>query len=146
MIELNPPITISRLYEAACVLCQDPNGLILGVSRKNDRTSFSLPGGKLEKGENPILGALRETLEETGYFISPSLDLRISWSMFHINLEKNGELFYCFYVVVPFKSLLKIRDTEESGAVAWVKPSVILQGAFGEYNKEVFDGLGIKIF
>lgn len=31
-------------------------------------TVLGLPGGRLEKGENPIEGGMRELLEETGYF------------------------------------------------------------------------------
>jgi 8-oxo-dGTP pyrophosphatase MutT (NUDIX family) len=50
-------------------------GLILGVSRKDNHSSFSLIGGKAEDCDEDIIATLkRETKEETG------LDLRYCFS------------------------------------------------------------------
>jgi len=52
------------------------DGLILGISRKNDPTKFSLIGGKCEVGELPVEAVLRETLEETGIEVHDLLGKR----------------------------------------------------------------------
>ena len=34
--------------------------------------------------------------------------------------------------------------TEETGRIAWVTPSVLVAGPFGQFNKQLFDKLGIE--
>jgi ADP-ribose pyrophosphatase YjhB (NUDIX family) len=45
---------------------------ILMVTRKEEPTAFALPGGKVERGEDPKAAAVRELAEETGVHTWPS--------------------------------------------------------------------------
>ena len=54
---------------AVCALVLNSEGLILGVSRKDDHTAFGVPGGKVEDNETVVEALHREMLEETGYHI-----------------------------------------------------------------------------
>jgi 8-oxo-dGTP pyrophosphatase MutT (NUDIX family) len=42
------------------------DGLILSVSRRDDKTKFCFLGGKCEPNETTGMAAIRETFEETG--------------------------------------------------------------------------------
>jgi ADP-ribose pyrophosphatase len=57
--------------DAVAILAQDQNGLwILNREYRHPTGKVLLgpPGGRLEKGEDPIVGARRELFEETGYW------------------------------------------------------------------------------
>lgn len=62
------PVDTPQRRIGACVVCRDDAGRVLLVraSVGTERTWF-LPGGGLDFGEHPQLGALRELHEETGY-------------------------------------------------------------------------------
>ena len=78
------------------------NGKILLVKQKvNDKRSWSLPGGKLERGETLEQGIIREMKEETGLDVEISKLLYIcdvsatDNTLLHITFllnRKNGEL------------------------------------------------------
>lgn len=54
----------------ACVLCLSEEGRVVLVEqyrRGIDRVTLELPAGAIEPGEDPLEGARRELLEETGY-------------------------------------------------------------------------------
>lgn len=59
-------------------------------SQPNKHNYFSLPGGRVEEGEDPLEGAKRELLEETGY-VSDDWELfrkydplhKIDWSIYY---------------------------------------------------------------
>lgn len=42
----------------------------VSVSRKNNKSAFGFPGGKIDPGETPKEAAIRECFEETGIVIS----------------------------------------------------------------------------
>lgn len=55
----------------ACLLLVDKKtGKILSLSRRNNPSQFSMPGGKVEEGETPVQGLCREIYEELGWFIA----------------------------------------------------------------------------
>lgn len=55
------------VFGAVCVLVRkDPEPRILAVTRRHARFDLNLPGGKVDRGENPKRAALRELFEETG--------------------------------------------------------------------------------
>lgn len=133
LLELGPIVvgrqTWAGLPEAACTLTVNENGLILAVSRKDDRTKFGLPGGKVDPGEEPLQTAFRELEEETG-LVATSLVPVFSWS--------DGE-----YLTHAFVAQVKGDIcTQEAGVVDWVHPDVLLRGPFGEYNRRLFDVVG----
>lgn len=49
----------------------DERGRILCVKRNYRDFKWTLPGGGLEHGEDPLAGVVREVHEETGYHIDP---------------------------------------------------------------------------
>lgn len=59
---------------AAFVLVAVPDGRVLGITRGRDLYDWSLPGGKVERGETFVAGAVRELAEETGV-VATSMDL-----------------------------------------------------------------------
>ena len=83
------------------------DGLILSISRRNDKTKFGLPGGKLEPNELPVQAAIRETLEETGVTVKMCTEI---FKREEITLD--GEVFftYCFYA---FSWSGNPKDSEE---------------------------------
>jgi ADP-ribose pyrophosphatase len=56
--------------DAVVIIAQTPDGLwILNREYRHPtgKTLLGPPGGRLEKGEDPLIGGLRELFEETGY-------------------------------------------------------------------------------
>lgn len=111
----------------AAIMLVIKDGLILGVSRRNDPTKFGLPGGKCNPLEAPFDAAIRECLEETSITVSHAIFL----------YERSEEGFHadCFYATKwtgePVKS--------EEGEVKWITRKEIIDGAFGEYNKQMLE-------
>lgn len=119
-------------HTASVILMKD--GLILGVSRKNDHTSFSLVGGKVEPNEDIITALKRECKEETG--------LDITDIVLANEAEYNGYMEHTYTATAVGE--INYDFEKEPHIVKWVTPDTILKGAFGDYNKIVFDKLGIK--
>lgn len=119
----------------AQVVLINPEGLILGVSRKDDHTSMGLPGGKMEECDKTVLDtAYRETFEETG--------LRISNLELIFAIHKDGFMGYTY--LAEFSG--EISHTEPH-LVKWLPMERLVMGRFGKYNKMVSDSLidkGIK--
>lgn len=116
--------------QAVCALIINKEGLILGVSRKDDPNAFGLPGGKVEHGESVLDALKREVLEETGYTIIT--DDLLSFTSY------DGD-----YTVTSFK--VKIdeqvpqQEVLETGVVKFVTKEELLKGPFGLYNNLLFD-------
>lgn len=123
------------LPRAACVLIRRPDGKILAVSRKDDHTAFGLVGGKVEEGETCSQAAARELLEETG--------IKAKNLEFIFARECPGKVTYWTATYSADMDNQKPHSTEE-GVVSWVEPKVLIDGPFGEYNKKLFEALGIK--
>lgn len=117
---------------AACVLVFHRDGeRILGVSRKTDPNDFGMPGGKVDPGETPEEAAVRETKEETGF---DAYDLEHVFT----RQDAGGYTTYTFLAKIDGEF-----DTDEAGVVRWVTPETLLNGSFGEYNRRLFQRLGI---
>ena len=72
--------------EVSKVIIADDGGKILILKRSDGRNDWDLPGGHLKKGENPAVGAHRETKEETNLDIS---------GLKPLNTHKNTHFFKC---------------------------------------------------
>jgi 8-oxo-dGTP pyrophosphatase MutT (NUDIX family) len=115
----------------------NPQGFVLGVSRKDNHQDFGLCGGKMEEIDNgdPQMTAIRETFEETGLKIS---NLRLVFAM-----HKDGYMGYTY--LADYEGEI---NHNEPHVVAWCKSDVLTKGSFGRYNELVFESLndmGVKI-
>lgn len=114
----------------AQVVLINPQGLILGVSRKNDHNDFGLPGGKMDPEDNgdPMATAIRECKEETGLDVS---DLQLVFA-----IHKSGNMGYTYLA----KYSGEINHNEPH-VVKWVPFQVLINGSFGRYNEMVSESL-----
>ena len=114
----------------AQVVLINPQGLILGVSRKDNHNDFGLIGGKMDPQDNndPIQTAIRETREETGLEIT---NLRLVFA-----IHKEGFMGYTY--LADYKGEI---NHNEPHVVKWVPMERLVLGSFGKYNQMVSDSL-----
>jgi ADP-ribose pyrophosphatase YjhB (NUDIX family) len=114
----------------AQVVLINEEGLILGVSRKDNHSDFGLPGGKMdpEDNGNPMITAIRECREETGLEVS---DLQLVFA-----IHKSGNMGYTYLA----KYSGEINHNEPH-VVKWVPMQVLINGCFGRYNEMVSESL-----
>lgn len=114
----------------AQVVLINEEGLILGVSRKDNHSDFGLPGGKMdpEDDNDPTTTAIRECKEETGLDIS---QLQLIFA-----IHKSGNMGYTYLA----KYTGEINHNEPH-VVKWVPMQVLINGSFGRYNEMVSESL-----
>lgn len=112
------------------------DGLILGISRRNDKTKFGLPGGKREELETLSQAAIRETREETNVIVHDCVEI------FHREeppATPDGEAFYthCYYATTWSGE----PTNSEEGEVKWLTAEELtsISGAFPEYNSKMLN-------
>lgn len=111
------------------------DGLLLSISRENDLEDFTLPGGKLEPGENWLTGLVREVREETGVEVISA------------NLVHEGESDDNHYVRVYVCRLAEYPETfpeNPEGVVKWAKPYELVKGCFRQFNLTALSAAGVK--
>lgn len=109
--------------------------LLLSISRENDLDDWTLPGGKLEPGENWLVGLVREVREETGTEV-------ISADLVH-----EGESDDDHYVRVYVCRLADYPETfpaNPEGVVKWVKPEKLVEGCFRRFNLLALSSAGVR--
>lgn len=111
---------------SACALIINPEGLVLGVSRRTDHNDFGLPGGKKDFiDRDGIDCAIRETYEETRVRLYPE-------HMIHV-FSGQGRKYYCATYLAT-----KYDDSEmcssEEGLVKWLDYADVIPGTFKDYN------------
>jgi 8-oxo-dGTP pyrophosphatase MutT (NUDIX family) len=126
------------------------DGLILGISRRHDKTIFGLPGGKFDPETDATTKetAMRETQEETSVVVH---DCELLYERVELGDGPNGVDFYsrCYYATdwegEPINS--------EEGEVKWLTAEEVTstKAAFGDYNrktlnifKQRFPHIGLK--
>lgn len=114
----------------AQVVLLNKEGLVLGVSRKNDHTDFGLAGGKMEDIDNndPMATAIRECKEETGLDVS---NLRLVFA-----IHKSGNMGYTY--LADYEGEI---NHNEPHLVKWVPFQLLINGSFGRYNQMVSESL-----
>ena len=114
----------------AQVVLINEEGLILGVSRKDNHSDFGLIGGKMDEEDNgnPMVTAIRECKEETGLDI---FDLQLVFA-----IHKSGNMGYTYLA----KYSGEIHHNEPH-VVKWVPMQVLINGSFGRYNEMVSESL-----
>ena len=122
---------MAELQRSVAVLVfREEDGRVLGVSRKDDPTAFTLPGGHVECGESDAEAAARELKEETG------LD---AGSLVPVYEAVCGDS-YC----TTFEGEIAGEvETDEPGVVKWCRPAELAYGPFGSYNQALFKKVGI---
>lgn len=120
----------------AHVVLINPEGLILGVSRKDNYKLFGLVGGKMDDldMDNPINTAIRECKEETG------LDIVVGNLVLAMHMY--GNISYTYLAAYTGEI-----NTKETHLIKWIPMIELLAGPFGDYNEVVsrsLDDMGIK--
>jgi 8-oxo-dGTP pyrophosphatase MutT (NUDIX family) len=115
---------------SACVVLINEEGLILGVSRKNNHNDFGLVGGSMDPidGNDPVKTAIRECKEETGLDIT---DLKLVFA-----IHKGGNMGFTYLA----KYSGEINHNEPH-VVKWVPFQTLVRGSFGRYNQLVAESL-----
>lgn len=123
------------MKKSAQVVLINEEGLILGVSRKDNHNDVGLIGGKMDEEDvSEEATAIRETKEETGLDI---FNLRLVFAMY-----KNGYMGYTY--LADYSGEIK---HDEPHIVDWVPFSKIIEGSFGRFNElvsESLEGMGVK--
>jgi mutator protein MutT len=116
---------------AATVLILNERKEVLAVSRKDDHNDLGLPGGKVEPGETFEQAAIREAWEEVGIQIEKMRDV-----FDHPCRVHHAHTF----LVEEWTGLV---HSSEGAWVGWVPPARLLEGSFAEYNRALFEHLGM---
>lgn len=126
----------SAIKISAQIVIIDKEGNVLCVSRKDNHDSMGLPGGKMEEQDmgNPKLTAIRETLEETGISVN-LLDIPDTSLIFATH--KYGSMSYT-YLAINYHGEI---NHNEPHVVKWGTFQDLIDGSFGEYNKQVYNSL-----
>ena len=124
------------MREAAVMVVVNPEGRILGVSRRYDKTKFGLPGGKLDPNEAPEQAAIRETLEETSTQVHACVYL---YKREEAPDKPDGEWFYTYcYLALSWSGQ---PTNSEEGEVKWLTVYDLTNpnSAFPEFNTNTFN-------
>jgi len=115
------------------------DGLILGITRRSDRTKYGLPGGKFdaEAGDKTAMDtAIRETQEETGVTVKKAVKI---YQRVELGDGPTGVDFYstCYYA----EEWEGTPTDSEEGSVKWLTPEEVTctKAAFGDYNRKTLD-------
>ena len=108
-------------------ICLIQNSNVLMLKRSETKKAFpgwlTFPGGHIEKGENPLAAAIRETKEETGITIAPC-DTQLKFIAFHHHIDRNEQ-----YVIFGFLTYIKNQPftlTEnEEGTLHWIDKNLL---------------------
>lgn len=105
-----PPEYFQPLCEvAACYV--EVNGKILILERsytESEGKTWGVPGGKIEPGETPLQGAIRELFEETNIKILPSQFQEIG--KLYITKPKGSYIYHMFHVGVREMPLVSLNS------------------------------------
>jgi mutator protein MutT len=119
---------------AVSALIINKKGKILCVSRKDDYNDYGMIGGKIDPGETPQQAIIREIKEETNLKVKEK-DLVEIFNGKCYTKENESKINICY--------LVKIYEGKpkqmEKGLVKWDSFYKVIEGSFGDYNKQVLD-------
>lgn len=127
---------------AVCVLAY-AGDQILSVTRRRTG-AWSLPGGKVDEGETLVGALVRETMEETGFFLDPKLLVPL---YSEVVVGDDGNDFYC--TAFWYSKNLTGWGTGEGDSwsmepgitASFIDVPKLLDGAFANFNKNALTNL-----
>lgn len=99
-----------KTFGVKCVV--EHNGKFLMIRNSYGRKHWTFPGGKLKRGEEPEVGARRETREEVGL----NLGLLKSLGAYHSTRQHKRDTVYCFQAEVDSPDFQIDHDEVEEAA------------------------------
>jgi len=117
--------------EAVQVVIINKDGEVCLVSRKDDHSDFGLIGGKVDAGETPEQGAIRECMEETGIKIT---NLRLIFAM-----HRKNRMGYTY--LADYTGDINYDKEKEPHVVKWAKMVEATKGSFAYWNKMVTESM-----
>ena len=120
--EVAQPIFTSEVY----IMYNDE---VLMFKRSETKKKFpgfwSIPGGHIDEGEDPLVAAIREVKEETGIDVTPNnLTLKVVAMHHHIDRK---EMYVVFAFVATINQRVTPKENVEEGSAHWVKKLEMLQ-------------------
>lgn len=104
------------------------NNEVLMFKRSENKKKFpgfwSIPGGHIDEGEDPLQCAIREIKEETGITVQPE-DIKLKVVATHHHIDRN-ELYIAFAFMVKLKTKPTVTQNSEEGTSHWVKKSEMI--------------------
>lgn len=124
-VVLDPPAHFDPKVDVAATLCESGGKfLLLQTSQeKEHRGLWGLPAGKLNSGERPIEGALREMEEETGIALSAE---RLTFQLTAYVREAIDFRFHLFRCTLSCRPHVRLNPPEHS-AWRWVAMEELVQ-------------------
>lgn len=123
--------------KAALAIVEDHDGRLLSISREHDVTDMTLPGGKLETGEDWLTGLVREVREETNATI-------MSAQLVHQGRSDDDHFVRVYRCLIEDHGSVVEGATPE-GVVRWVSPKELVLGCFRRFNTMALSSAGIKL-
>lgn len=112
------------------------DGLILGISRRHNKSIYGLIGGKVDSGETLEQALFREVKEETNIIINACTFI---YERVELGDGPNGVDFYsrCYYAT----DWSGTPESCEEGQVKWLTAEEVTstKAAFGNYNRKTLD-------
>lgn len=112
----------------------NPTGAI-GVARREDPNSFGLIGGKVDPGETEEQAAIRECKEESG------VDVYGLKEVYRGQINGYPQHDAVTYTAASYSGNPSTQPGEPE--CKWCTFQELLDGRFGDYNKKVFEALGL---
>ena len=131
---MNNQLVFPRVYGSAAVI--NKSGEILLI-RRTDNHLWTMPGGKLEVGETPAEGIIRETLEETGVLCKPIALVGIYDSRLLDKANKNHS-YKITFLYEPIEGLpASAFDNNETLEIGWFAENKLPQDLSKSHYKRI---------
>jgi len=121
-----------RLAVKAFIVNRDK---LLVVKRASDDIQkpniWEIPGGRLNLGEDPFIGLIREVKEETGLYITPIMPMSIN----HFKREDNQVITMIVSLCKPLGGRIKI--SKEHSDLKWIELKKAKQELADFFHKDV---------